>query len=150
MSAAITGKRKARLPTFRVEVTVGVFIDPDSNGYRPDLRLALTYYCSYRDDVGRGGKSAAEWALSKAGVPAERLAKAEYETALIEVYALESRFVRNPDRDPVIAFLDDFGMKNRDRLIKQRRLFPNSNSDLMQLYGDQPAAVPTPAEGAPA
>lgn len=137
-------------PYFRVEATALIFF-PDSSSSYPDARLRVDFYICTRDDQSRSGVSAAEWALSKLGVSDERIKTVTIEVVADRYIAVDAKYVRNPDHEPVEAF-QQWDVKPTDiaRLVRQRRLVPDDHAEMVLRYAPKPAPVPAATEAVPA
>ena len=150
-TAPITRKARARkcdMPFFAVQATASIFLD-DSTSNSPDARIRVNFLISYKDEIHRIGRDRAQIVLRRFGIDQKMLDAACYEVEIESCTAKDARHVRNPDGKPVEAFnfydIDD--EKNKARLIKQRRLVPESREDMHRLYGPQPDTT-VPAGGA--
>lgn len=131
-------------PTFRAIATVSVF-KAGSESRHADAQLRVEYYLTNRDHEGSTAKRAAQWCLESMGVPQAAVDAAYYEHSIDRYIALDARNVRNPDGEPIDATAHP-GPKELDRLVRQRRVVPDSHHDMVHLYGPKPAAIqPTAA-----
>lgn len=131
-------------PYFRADATVLIYL-PGSASSTPDARVRVTFYLSNRDDEHRGAKNAAQEVLRRFGGDTAKIDNATYELQIDGYTACDARYVRNPDRDPIEAFTYP-AEKDKARLIRQRRVVPDSHRDMCAMYGPKPATT----EGAPA
>ncbi len=146
MSAAVTGKaRKFITPYFTVQATVSIFLS-DSTSNSPDAKVRVNFFICHKEEVHRSGRDWAQTVLRRFGTDQKMLDDAYYEVDVDAYFALDSRYVRNPDNEPVEAFYF-YDKKDEARLIKQRRLVPESYQDIYRIYGPQPEAA-VPAGGA--
>lgn len=145
MSAAKDGRFNP--PHFRVEATALIFFQ-DSTSSHPDARLKLSFYISHRDDEFSSGCSAATFALARLGVSDERVKTFTIEVEADRYIAIDAKYVRNPDNEPVEAFLS-WEAKPSDipRLVKQRRLVPEDHRDMVLRYAPKSVVVATATEG---
>lgn len=125
-------------PTFRALATVSVF-KTGSTSHRPDAQLRVEFYLNNRDHEHSAAKRAAQWCLEQIGTPQAAYEGATYEHSIDRYIALDSRGVRNPDNEPVDATAFP-GHKEMERLVRQRRVVPDSHADMVRLYGPKPAA----------
>jgi hypothetical protein len=143
-AAASTKARTARFtaPYFKAHATVHIFLH-DTTSYHPDAKVRVVFYISHRDDVHRGGREAAQDVFRRVGTDQKVLDAAEYEVSVDEYTACDARYVRNPNHEPVQAFAHP-EKKDEERLIKQRRLVPESHQEMVKLYGPKPAVAAEP------
>ena len=118
----------------------------DSDGYRPDPRVRVSFYLSHRDDEFRGGREAAQTVLRRFGVDQKILDAASYEVSVDEYLALEARYVRKTEGEHIQAFAHP-EKKDEERLVRQRRLVPESHQEMVKLYGPKPAAAADASTG---
>lgn len=125
-------------PSFRAMLTVSVWLTSNQPSVQPDARLRVTCYLNHRDDLSQGSRNAAEFNLQRLGVPEDKLKGAYYEYEVDGFVAVEPRGVRNPDREPVEAFspyhVVEVGNKKKTTLIKQRRLVPDDQKEMIEWY----------------
>lgn len=108
----------------------------------PTLTVKTSCYISYQDEANRLMLRDAKYRLEQAGVPAERFEALYFEGGSItEIYALDPKGVKRVYGDATEAFLDDQEIKKRDVLIRQRRLVPYDQSDMLLIYGPAPKAT---------
>lgn len=130
-------------PTFRAFATVSVFKE-GSTSHHPDAQLRVDFYLTNRDDEFSAAKRAAQWCLERLGTPKDVVEGATYEHTIDRYVALDARGVRNPDREPIEATAFP-GPKEVDRLVRQRRVVPDSHHDMVRLYGPKTATPPAAA-----
>lgn len=146
MNAAVTGKaRKFSAPYFTVQATVNIFLS-DSTSNHPDAKVRVNFAIWHKEEVHRSGRESAQTVLRRFGTDQKMLDGAYYEVDVDAYFARDARYVRNPDNKPVEAFYF-YDKKDEARLIKQRRLVPESYQDIYRMYGPQ-ADVAVPAGGA--
>ena len=129
-------------PHFRAFATVDVFKE-GSQSSCPDAQLRVSFYLFNRDDEHGSAKREAQWCLERLGVDKQLLEAAYYEHSVDRYVACSSRNVRNPDNEPVSATAHP-DQKERDRLVRQRRVVPESHADMVHLYGPKPALPAAP------
>ncbi|MGH8758088.1 MAG: hypothetical protein ACREVW_01010 [Burkholderiales bacterium] len=125
------------MPYFTANMTVRIYLR-DSSSMHPDASVRVNCLIWSRDDEFRGAKEAAQTMLRRFGVDQKTLDAAEYEHQVDGYIACDSRGVRNPDREPIEAFAFP-EKKGEARLIKQRRLVPESHREMVEFYGPKPA-----------
>lgn len=129
-----TVSQKARFaPFFTVRATVHVFLS-DSTSTKPDASVRVNFMISHQGVVHRHGRDAAETMLRRFGADQKELDAAFCEVEVDAYIALDARYMRNPDNQPVEAFFD-YDKKDEARLIRQRRLVPESYQDIHRIYG---------------
>jgi len=120
-------------PTFLASCTVILQL-PDNKSTRPDLRVRVTTYINTWDDVHRNAVAECKYRLGLLGVTKETIDLAYFEIDDTRYTAVEPRGVRREYGVAVEAFyLHD--PKKRDVLIRQRRLVPESMTEMMAIYG---------------
>lgn len=128
-----------KVPYFRVDATALVYFQETTSAH-PDTRLRISFYISHRDDQFQSGQSAAKFALIRLGVNEDRIKTFEIEVVADEYIACDARYVRNPNHEPVQAFWNP-EKKDEARLIKQRRLVPENQRHMVEIYGPKPAVT---------
>lgn len=128
-------------PYFRAHATVQVFLPGTSEtSYSPDASLRVTFYLAHRDDEYTGGKNAAQGVLLRLGADAAKVEQAHFEVFVDDYVACDARYVRNPDRDPIKAYSQPHA-KDEARLLRQRRIVPQSHREMFAMYGPKPATT---------
>ena len=122
---------------------------PDNKSRSPDIRIKLTFHINHWGDIQRGAMSEAAYRLERLGVEKETLQYADFEVADCDYVALEPRGVRREEYSGVEAFYH-CDPKKREVLIRQRRLVPESQAEMVELYGKPVAPVKADAEAVPA
>lgn len=108
----------------------------------PIITVKTSCYISYKDEADRLMVRDAKHRLEQAGVPAERVEALYFEGGgITDIYAMEPKGVRWVYGEPTEAFLDSPELKKREVLIRQRRLVPYDQSDMLEIYGPKPATV---------
>jgi hypothetical protein len=128
-----------KAPSFSARATVGIYL-PDSSSHRPDARVRVSFRLSHRDEEFLGGREAAQAVLWRLGVDQTILNAATYEVSVDEYFALEARYVRKSEGEHIQAF-DQPEKKDEERLVRQRRLVPESYHEMVKLYGPKPIAA---------
>jgi hypothetical protein len=125
-------------PPFRVQCTVLVHLCDGKSSHHPDARLRVTFYISHREDIFSGSTNAAKSTLARLGVPEAALEHAVYEYEVDGFIAVEPRGVKNPDREPIEAFstwfFADLTERKKATLIRQRRLVPEDQREMIEWY----------------
>ncbi|ABM37577.1 hypothetical protein [Polaromonas naphthalenivorans] len=137
--------RKFTAPYFTVQATVSIFLG-DSTSNSPDAKVRVNFVIWHKEEVYRSGRDWAQTVLRRFGTDQKMLDDAYYEVDVDAYFARDARYVRNPDNEPVEAFYF-YDKKDEARLIKQRRLVPESHQDIYRIYDPQPDAA-VPAGGA--
>lgn len=141
MSTTFAKKSKAHItPYFAVRATVSIFLCQDNASNNPDARIRVNFLISHQEQVYRYGRDSAEIVLRRFGTDQKMLDAAYYEVEVDAYHACDARYVRNPDLKPVEAFFD-YDKKDEARLIRQRRLVPESYQDINRIYGPKPHAT---------
>lgn len=144
--------KRHHYPHFQAAGYVGIF---EHGSSRPDLVVGATCYLSYYDEVHSALVRDAKWRLERLGMPADRIAKLYFEEVEItNLYALDAKGVKQPFAERVEAFRDDAcRLTKRATLIRQRRLVPEGQREMLEIYGPKvaaPAQATAPAEAVPA
>ena len=140
MSTTLAKKPRACItPYFRVQATVNVFLCQDNASINPDARVRVNFLISNREQVYIYGRDHAQTVLRRFGADQKELDAAYYEVEVDAYSACDSRYVRNPDNQPVEAFFD-YDKKDEARLIRQRRLVPENYQDIRRIYGPHATA----------
>lgn len=139
LDAAI--KRTARprktkpLPFFRATADVEVFVINDKEQGYGKAAACLRVQFNVQHAFDSGARWAVEGALERLGVPAETIKSAAIEYQIVSYVACNAIGVKRANWfDPVDAFylVED---KDRARLIRQRRLVPESIEESLRIYG---------------
>jgi len=134
-------------PAFRLKCTVGIIL-PGNTSCKPDITLVVSLFVNHWNDIQSGAMREAVYRLELLGVDKDTLKNAEFEVDDCSYVALEPRGVRREYGVPVEAFYHH-DPKKRDVLIRQRRLVPDSQAEMVELYG-KPVVVAVNAEAVPA
>lgn len=126
-------------PPFGLACTVTIQL-PDNKSYSPDIAIKVAFYINHRDDISSTAKHKAIWKLERLGVTKETLQDAYFETKDHSYTAIEPKGVRREYGVPVEAFYFH-DPKKRALLIRQRRLVPESQREMVEIYG-KAAATP--------
>lgn len=130
-------KRQA-YPNFLVVGTVAVY---EHGSSRPDIEVKASCYISFHDETYSALVRDAKWRLERLGTPKERLDALFFEgVEVTQRIAPDAMGVRRVFGEPVEAFLDFPEIKKRDVLIRQRRLVPQDQADMLAIYGPKVAA----------
>ena len=130
-------------PLFTVSCTVSIQL-PDSQSYRPDIAIKVAFYINHWDDIHRQAKREAIWQLERLGVASDKLKEAHFETDDHAYIAIEPKGVKREYGAPVEAFYH-CDPKKREVLIRQRRLVPDSQTEMVALYGKAATTQAVPA-----
>lgn len=130
-------------PPFTVSCTVNIQL-PDNQSYRPDIAIKVAFYINHQDDIHSQAKREAIWQLERLGVASDKLKDAYFETDDHSYIAVEPKGVKREYGVPIEAFYHH-DPKKRDVLIRQRRLVPESHTEMVTLYGKAAATQATPA-----
>lgn len=125
-------------PPFRLTCIVNVQL-PENKSYTPDIAIRLTFFINHQDDVYGHAKREAIWKLERLGVDKDILKDAYFETDDHSYIAVEPKRVKREYGVAVEAFYN-CDPKKRDLLIRQRRLVPESQAEMVEIYGKK--AVP--------
>lgn len=125
-------------PPFRATCIVNVQL-PENKSFNPNISIRLTFFINNQDDVYSYAKREAIWQLERLGVDSAKLKDACFETEDHSYIAVEPRGVKRDYNEPVEAFYF-CDPRKRDLLIRQRRLVPESQAEMVALYGK--TAVP--------
>ena len=142
MASGAWGGRMKRhaYPHFTV---VGIVAAYEHGSSRPDIEVKASCYISYHDEAYSALVRDAKWRLERLGIPKERLETLYFEGIdITERNALDAKGVRREYGVPIEAFLDSPELKKRDVLIRQHRLIPHDQRDMLAIYGPK-VAVPT-------
>lgn len=120
-------------PPFLASCTVTLQL-PDNKSSHPDLRVRVTTYINTHDDVHGNSVAECKYRLGLLGVTKETIDSAYFEIDDTSYTAVEPRGVRREYGKAVEAFYFH-DPKKRDVLIRQRRLVPESRTEMMALYG---------------
>lgn len=138
LNAAIdraTRRKQKPLPYFRATADVEVFMPDESReeyGISPAACLRVQFNVQHA--FGTGARWAVDHALARLGVPEEKIKAAIIEYQIVSYVACDAIGVRRKNwSDPVEAFylVEE---KDRARLIRQRRLVPESIQDSLRIY----------------
>jgi hypothetical protein len=131
---------------------VGIVSAHEHGSTSPAIEVKASCYISYDDEAYSGLVRAAKWKLERLGAPKERLEALYFEGVdITDRWALDAKGVRREYGVPVEAFVDSRDLKKRDVLIRQRRLIPYCQTDMLAIYGPAKTTAPeTQAEGVPA
>ena len=141
--------KRPTYPKFQITATVSI-TEPGSYSSRPDYEIKATCYISFYDDAYSALIRDAKWKMERLGVPKERIDTLYFEHGdTLELRALDAIGVKRVDCTPVEAFSDRTSPKNRATLIRQRRLVPEDQADMLAMYAPKVAA-PAQAEAVPA
>ena len=132
-------RRKFSAPFFRVQASVHLFLT-ESTSCNPDATVRVDFLVSHQGAVHCSGREQAQTVFRRFGVDQKILDTAYYTVDVDGYTAQDARYMRNPVSGPVEAF---YFCKRKDeaRLIKQRRLVPESYADIARIYGPQAAAA---------
>jgi CDP-glycerol glycerophosphotransferase (TagB/SpsB family) len=109
------------------------------------LTIKASGYVSFQWDASSMLVRDAKWRLERAGLPKESLDALHTEyVGITECFALDARNVRSQGFERIEAFLDSPSLKKRDVLIRQRRVIPYDQPDMVAMYG--PKVVEAVAE----
>ena len=125
-------------PPFRATCIVNVQL-PENKSYTPDIAIRLTFFINHWGDIHTTAKREAIWKLERLGVDADTLKNADFETDDHSYIAVEPKGVKREYGVAVEAFYH-CDPKKRDLLIRQRRLVPESQAEMVEIYGKK--AVP--------
>lgn len=147
LDAAInrTTRRKPKpLPYFRATADVEVFVVSDVNeGYGRTPAAVLRVQFNVRHAFDSGARWAVDGALACLGVPAETIKSAIIEYQIVSYVALDPIGVKRDYYGPPVEAFYLVEDKDRARLIRQRRLVPESIEDSLRIYQPQD---PQPAQ----
>ena len=128
--------RRSTYPYFHV---TGLVTAHEHGEISPVARIQAGGYVHFHDEIFGVLIRDAKWRLEKLGVSEERVSEFFFEgyetTALI---ALDSIRVKGVDGERPEAFIDgahEDKRPKRDTLIRQRRLVPIDQRDMIDLYG---------------
>ena len=125
-------------PPFRVTCTVNVQL-PENKSFNPDIAIKLSFYINHWGDIHGTAKREAIWRLECLGANKDTLKDACFETEDHCYVAIEPKgVVREYGVATEAFYLCD--PKKRERLICQRRLVPESQAEMIAIYGKK--AVP--------
>ena len=128
---------------------VGIVSAYEYGSGRPDIEIKASCYISYHDEAYSALVRDAKWRLERLGIPKERLEALYFEGAEVTgIYALDAKGVKRVYGEPVEAFIDSPELKKRDVLIRQRRMVPYDQADMLKIYAPKvaaPAAEAVPA-----
>jgi hypothetical protein len=125
---------------------VGIVSAYEHGSSRPDIEVKAGCYISFHDEAYSALIRDAKWRLERLGMPKERIDAMYFEGVdIIERNALDAIGVRRVFGDRVDAFLDYPELKKRDVLIRQRRLVPHDQRDMLEIYGPKVAAAASTA-----
>lgn len=130
-----TRRKTKPLPRFSATADVQVFMpgeNRDEYGISPAACLRVQFYVLHAFDSG--ARWAVDGALARLGVPEDKIKTAIIEYQIVSYVACNAIGVRRKNwSDPVEAFylVED---KDRARLIRQRRLVPESIQDSLRIY----------------
>lgn len=114
---------------------VGIVAAYEHGSSRPDIEVKAGCYISYHDEAYSALIRDAKWRLERLGMPKERLEALYFEGIdIIERNALDVIGVRRVYGERVEAFIDSPDLKKRDVLIRQRRLIPHDQRDMLAIY----------------
>ena len=116
---------------------------PENKTRTPDIAIRMSFYIQHWGDITSYAMREAIYRLERLGVDKETLQDAYFETEDHTYLAIEPRLVRRQYGVPVEAFYHH-DPKKREQLIKQRRLVPDSHSEMVEMYGK--AEKPTETE----
>lgn len=135
--------KRLTYPPFTVTCTVNIQL-PDNQSFHPDIAVKVGFYIQHRDDIYSSAKREAIWRLERLGVASDKLKDASFETDDYSYTAIEPKGVKREYGVPVEAFYHH-DPKKRDVLIRQRRLVPESHSEMVRLYGKAETTPAVPA-----
>lgn len=138
--------KRVKYPYF---TAIGLVSIHEQGASRPLAKVRATCYISHRDEAHRLLVRDARYRLEALGVPPARLDELFFEdTEVLELYAHDAKGVRQTYGEKVEAWYDGSlpDNKKREVLIKQRRLVPYDQADMVAIYGTQTAAEPTTAK----
>jgi hypothetical protein len=118
-------------PSFQAHCLVGVYLA--GNFSKAAIKLQVSMYIHHWDDARRGAISKAKETLASLGVTDETLQGAEFEEDEVEYLAIDPKGVRKSLEKVSAHYLH--AAKDRDRLIRQRRLVPDSATEMREIYG---------------
>lgn len=133
-----------KYPHFHVTGQVSIF---EHGSTRPDFVILAGGYISYEEEAYGGLIRDAKRKLERLGVPADRMAELHFDDVEITQRTAKCAIgVKQPFGERVEAFRDDAcRTTKRPTLIRQRRLIPYSQSDMLEIYGPKVAA-PAPVQ----
>jgi hypothetical protein len=113
------------------------------------LRSVITVrahcYISWREEAYSALVRDAKWRLECVGVPKEKLDALYFEDeGITDIHALDARGLAIEDGERPEAFLDSPALKNRATLIRQRRLVPDDQRDMLEMYAPKVKATAAP------
>ena len=120
-------------PPFTVSCLVNVQL-PDNQSLHPDIAIKVAVYIQHWGDIYGAAKREAMWRLERLGVDKDTLKDAYFETDDHSYVALEPKGVKREYGVPVEAFYFH-DPKKRALLIRQRRLVPESQAEMVAIYG---------------
>ena len=128
--------------TYPYFLVVGLVAAYEHGSSRPDIEVRASCYISYHDETHSALVRDAKFRLERLGVPKERLDALYFEGVdITDRHALDAKGVRREYGVPVEAFVDAPDLKKRDLLIRQHRLIPHDQSDMLAIYGPKVAAL---------
>jgi hypothetical protein len=131
--------KRLAYPYFTVIGQVDAFKQGDT---RPTVTVKASCYISFHDDACRLLVRDAKYRLEQAGMPTERVDALYFDMASFDEYwAHDTKGVRRVFGEHCEAFVDSPALKKRDVLIRQRRLIPHDQRDMLEIYGPKAVAV---------
>lgn len=120
-------------PPFKLHCTVTIRL-PDNKSFSPDIAIKVAFYINHWDDISSTARREAIWKLERLGVAKETVQDAYFEIDDHSYIAVEPKGVKREYGVPVEAFYHH-DPKKRDLLIRQRRLVPESQREMVEIYG---------------
>lgn len=139
MTVTATTKKRHAYPHFTVAGLVSAYQHGSS---RPDIEVKASCYISHHDEAYSALVRDAKWRLERLGMPKENIDALYFEGAdITDLHASNAIGVRRVAGESVEAFIDSPDLKKRDTLIRQRRLVPQDQADMLAIYGPKVVAT---------
>lgn len=131
--------KRIKYPHFVVTALIDAF---EQGEMGPTITVRASCYISFKDEAHRLLVRDAKYRLEMAGVPKERIEALYFdENDLLTLTAYNPKGVRRVDNEPIEAFFDSRELKKRDALIRQHRLCPYDQADMLAIYGPKNPGV---------
>lgn len=127
------GRRCPVTPFFKAEVTVSIFLSGNTAYCCTDAKMRVNFTLLHAEQIHPYACESVKRQLRTFGADQATLDDATYEVEVDKLFALDARYVKNSNGDPVEAFAS-CDAKDEARLIRQRRLLPESYEAISKIY----------------
>ena len=127
-------------PTFGI---TGLVSGTENGATRPVITVRAFCYANFYDEIHGFLIRDAKWRLECIGLPKDKLNDLYFDDVEItDIHAITAKGLRLEDGDKPEGFIDSPELKKRATLIRQRRLLPHDQRDMLEIYAPK-AAAPT-------